>query len=170
MSGQETNLWDELTAEWAGMRMRFDPDCHRKDLPVKHALVAIIDNDRFLLAKIKGRGYCVPSGRIEPGEMPEQAIRRESFEEAGALLRSLQRIGCYYLSPASGGEEETCAPLFLGELAELLPLPPGSESEGARWAAIEELPALYYQWSTLLEAVFRYALEKSRQNPVSHQR
>lgn len=52
-----------------------------------------------------GRGDAQPwmlepiAGRIDPGETPEQAIRREAQEEAGLTLGALETVGAYYPSP-----------------------------------------------------------------------
>ncbi len=39
------------------------------------------------------------AGRIDPGETPEEAARREAMEEAGLVLGRLERAGEYYPSP-----------------------------------------------------------------------
>lgn len=44
------------------------------------------------------------AGRIDPGETPEQAARREAVEEAGLHLGRLVAVGGYYPSPAALSE------------------------------------------------------------------
>ena len=60
--------------------------------------------DKIVLADIEGRGWCIPSGRIEAGETIDRAMERECFEETGARLHPRQRrlIGCYRLVFRSG--------------------------------------------------------------------
>ncbi len=154
--------WARLQAEWAGRRMQFVPDSLPAGARACYVVVLIGDaQGRFLLAHIDGRGYCTPSGHIEPGEAAEHAARREAYEETGAIIRTLELIGAYRLQPCSAGEPTACfAPVFVAQLERLEPVPNGSESRGVRWATIEEMPPLYYQWSPLLEAVFRYASER----------
>ncbi len=41
------------------------------------------------------------AGRIDPGESPEEAVRREALEEAGVLLGRLFPLASYYPSPAA---------------------------------------------------------------------
>lgn len=41
------------------------------------------------------------AGRIDAGESPEEAVRREAMEEAGVLLGRLIPLGSYYPSPAA---------------------------------------------------------------------
>jgi 8-oxo-dGTP pyrophosphatase MutT (NUDIX family) len=168
--------WENLQAEWAGRRMQFVPDSVPAGAKVRYVVVLIGDEQgRFLLAHIAERGYCAPSGHIEPGEAAEHAAIREAYEEAGAVIRCLEAIGYYRLQPCSpavsssqeartGDEGAECiAPVFLAQLERLEPVPHGSESRGVRWATLKEMPQLYYQWSPLLEAVFRYARARIEQ-------
>lgn len=39
-------------------------------------------DEKLVLVQVKGRGFNVPGGHIEKGERPEQALRREVYEEA----------------------------------------------------------------------------------------
>lgn len=49
--------------------------------------------DRVLLADLRSRGPDLPGGHVEPGETPEEAARRELFEETGARVGPLRAIG-----------------------------------------------------------------------------
>ncbi len=53
------------------------------------------------------------AGIIEPGEAPEEVVRREAQEEAGCTIHDLEPIGTFLLSP--GGSSETLA-LFCGRV------------------------------------------------------
>lgn len=44
------------------------------------------------------------AGRIDPGETPQEAARRETIEESGLALRALLAIGNYYPSPGAVSE------------------------------------------------------------------
>jgi ADP-ribose pyrophosphatase len=54
-----------------------------------------------------GRGDPLPwqleaiAGRIDPGEAPEDAARREAVEEAGLMLGRLEPVAEYYPSPGA---------------------------------------------------------------------
>lgn len=155
--------WETLTAVWAGRRMRFVPCTQANALPDPRYVVVLISDGagRYLLANIRHRGYCAPSGRIEPGESAEAAARREAYEESGAVVERLYWLGSYELTPCSEQEPAPCsAPVFLAYAQRIDPLGAGSESQGVRWATLAELPRIYYDWSPLMEAVFRYAEER----------
>ncbi|MCS6918137.1 MAG: NUDIX hydrolase [Fimbriimonadales bacterium] len=155
--------WDALTAVWAGRRMRFLPAPFVGELPPPRYVVVLISDGagRYLLANIRGRGYCAPSGRIEPDETPEAAARREAHEESGAIVAQLHPLGDYLLEPCSEQEPSPCrAPVFLARAERIEALHACSESQGVRWASLTELPQIYYDWSPLIEAVFRYAEER----------
>lgn len=57
-----------------------------------------------------GRGDPLPwqleaiAGRIDPGETPEQAARREAVEEAGLVLGALEKVAEYYPTPGAVAE------------------------------------------------------------------
>lgn len=155
--------WEALTAVWAGRQMRFVPASSPDALPPPRYVVVLISDGagRYLLADIRHRGYCAPSGRIEAGESPEAAAVREAYEESGAVLESLHWLGSYVLTPCSEREPSPCsAPVFLARLQHRDPLRADTESQGVRWAELAELPQIYYDWSPLIEAVFRYAEER----------
>lgn len=157
--------WNALEAIWAGRRMRFLPAGSGDALQPPHYVVVLISDGagRYLLANIRERGYCAPSGRIEPDETPEAAAVREAYEESGAVLAQLHPLGDYLLEPCSEDEQSPCrAPVFFAQAERIDALHANSESQGVRWATLEELPQIYYDWSPLIEAVFRYAEERRK--------
>lgn len=53
---------------------------------VTAAFALAFARDRFLLTGLVQRGLDIPGGHVEPGESPEEAMRREVYEETGARL------------------------------------------------------------------------------------
>ncbi len=59
---------------------------------VKTALAVVFLGDRLLMTNLVSRGWDIPGGHIEPGEHPEEAVRREVAEETGAELGPLHLL------------------------------------------------------------------------------
>jgi 8-oxo-dGTP diphosphatase len=121
--------------------------------------------DRIVLADIRDRGLCIPSGRLEPGESLEAAMERECYEEAGARLREDHRalIGCYRLQPRDDSAQPKYCPVFVAEALGFEPIPDGSESRGVFLAAEEDVQDLYFTWDPLMESVFAYASRRRQE-------
>jgi len=68
------------------------------------AIVALDDKDNVLLVKqfrkpVEKELLEIPAGGIDPGETPEDSVRREMREETGFLPRKVQKLGGFYSSP-----------------------------------------------------------------------
>jgi 8-oxo-dGTP pyrophosphatase MutT (NUDIX family) len=57
------------------------------------AAVFAFHEDEVLLVNLAERGWDIPGGHIEQGESPEQAVRRETVEEAGTELDEVLLLG-----------------------------------------------------------------------------
>lgn len=68
----------------------------------RHVLVICQLGDEWLLTNHKERGLEFPGGKIEPGETLEEGARREVFEETGAYLSDLLKIGEYRVTDEKG--------------------------------------------------------------------
>jgi len=62
---------------------------------VTAAFGLIFEGDRFLMTKLRqeARGWDVPGGGLEPGETPQEAMRREVYEETGVRLGPARLFG-----------------------------------------------------------------------------
>lgn len=86
------------------------------------------------------------AGRIDPGETPEDAARREAREEAGLDLRDLLPAAAYYPSPAAKGE-------FLYTFVGLADLPDGVAGLAGVVAEDEDIRAHLLSFDALLDLV-----------------
>jgi 8-oxo-dGTP pyrophosphatase MutT (NUDIX family) len=66
-------------------------------LPAKElittAFALAFSGDQLLLTNLVKRGWDIPGGHVEAGEMPEETVRREVAEETGAKLGQLHILG-----------------------------------------------------------------------------
>jgi 8-oxo-dGTP pyrophosphatase MutT (NUDIX family) len=65
-------------------------------MPIKNFVRVIIQNEKGELLVIfekKWNCWVFPGGKIEPGETPLQAAKREVFEETNLVVKNCQKIG-----------------------------------------------------------------------------
>ncbi|MUO43009.1 NUDIX domain-containing protein [Agrobacterium vitis] len=91
-----------------------------KQLLLLPSVAAVIrdDHGRILFQeKASGEGWSLPAGGIEPGETPEEAIRREVLEETGLVVEDAELLNVFggkdfrYTYP-NGDEVEYTVVLF----------------------------------------------------------
>ena len=142
---------------WDDDHVTFVLDC--LDLLEPLVVVFVWTPGGFALGKIRGRGWCTPSGRVEPGESHLQAAIRETREETGIELQDARPLGCFRFTRADSSEQYI--PAYLGT-AESIGEPAGIDSAGAAIVSVKDLPTSYYRWDPLLSAVFNYARSVAR--------
>ena len=154
---------------WGEMEARFLPKplTLPEGVPVTAALVFAMQAGRFALADIEGRGWCTLGGHLEAAETPEEAVRREAWEEAGATLGDLHLLGAYHFHYVQTGRCVLVATYWAEALA-FGTLPAGTESRGVCIMGRDELPERYFYWDVLMEAVFDFALSEYHAQGAGH--
>ncbi|WP_432774395.1 NUDIX domain-containing protein [Brevibacillus gelatini] len=79
------------------VQLTFDPDEYRL-YPADHVLILPFYEGKLLFTRHRSRGVELPGGKIEPGESSLAAAVREVYEETGAVLEGIERIGQYTLA------------------------------------------------------------------------
>jgi 8-oxo-dGTP diphosphatase len=144
------------TGQYGRQRLQFFPAPFHAPLRAFVGLVFPWDGDRVLIADICERGWCIPSGRVEACETSLEAVRREALEEAGAVLKDLQYIGCYSITER---QEVRWADCYVARVDGLVEIGMKEESKGRRFVTLDELPELYHLWNPLTKLVFEHSRE-----------
>ena len=119
------------------------------DLLLVPGVAAVIHNDKgaLLLQEKYGEKWSLPAGAIEPGETPEEAVRREVLEETGLAIEPTQVRGVFggsefrYEYP-NGDVVEYTVVLFHCNVLERIAIPIDLETKSLRYFSEEEMPAL----------------------------
>lgn len=143
--------------------MQFYPAPFRAPLRAFVSLVFPWQGCKVLVCDIEGRGWCIPSGRVEPSETSLEAAIREAKEEGGAELCDCQYIGCYQIFERHEVRWGDC---FVARVTSLGEIGMKEESFGAKLVDLDELPEIYHLWNPLTELVFHHSLEVLRRSEV----
>jgi ADP-ribose pyrophosphatase len=122
---------------------------HLKRSIVRHAgsavMMAVDDAKRILLVRqyrLPAEDYLweLPAGRLDPGEKPLQAARRELIEETGYRAKQWTKLASFFVSPGYVAERMT---IFLARgLTAGDPHPMEDERIEARWFKGKEVAAM----------------------------
>jgi ADP-ribose pyrophosphatase len=106
------------------------------------AVMMAVDGRRRILVRqyrLPARQYLweLPAGRLDPGETPLKAAKRELIEETGCRARNWKKLVAFYPSPGYVAEKMT---IFLAtDLTEGEAQPMEDERIETRWFAAREL-------------------------------
>ncbi|QYK53620.1 MAG: NUDIX domain-containing protein [Fimbriimonadaceae bacterium] len=144
-----------------GLTMQFYAGEIPPHLTPTYSLVIPFYENQIVICNIVDRGWCIPSGRIESGESPKEAAKREAHEEACISLEEIQTIGFYELST---DDSTQYASLFSANVSSLKDFFPTNEVLDRQVVTLRALPDIYYEWNPLMAAVFDYATKLHSSN------
>ncbi|SEQ86361.1 RNA deprotection pyrophosphohydrolase [Piscibacillus halophilus] len=124
----------------------------------KHVWVITRYKKQWLLTKHLDRGIEFPGGKVEDGEIAEEAAIREVKEETGGLISNLYFIGQYHVDGKGG---EIIKNIYFGEVDVLEEEEHYYETEGP--VLMKELPANLKQDHRFSFMMKDYVLKKSMQ-------
>jgi ADP-ribose diphosphatase len=113
--------------------------------PGSAVMMAVDEKKRVLLVRqyrLPARRFLweLPAGRVDPGETPLKAAKRELVEETGMRAKKWSKLVSYYPSPGFLAEKMN---LFVAtELTEGKPTPMEDERIETRWFPAGELEAM----------------------------
>ncbi|MBO6539043.1 MAG: NUDIX domain-containing protein [Rhizobiaceae bacterium] len=116
-----------------------------KNVPLNAASAACLDGKHMLLV-LRGRppakgSYAFPGGRLEPGETPEDAMRRELREETGLEALTWRPFREVQLPATEPGAADFALTVFLvTEVAGTLAA--GDDAAEARWVTLDQAEVL----------------------------
>lgn len=126
-------------------------------IKVDFSLVIPFVRNHVALVYVNGRGWCIPSGKVQEGESPEDAAHRELREEASLHAEELTLLGHFVLN---GVREKHVANLYMARVTEPEEFQDTDECLGRLLVHPIEIKQYYYIWNPLISKVFKYANAK----------
>ncbi|RCW66912.1 RNA deprotection pyrophosphohydrolase [Saliterribacillus persicus] len=108
---------------------------HPFDSAPKHVWIICRYKNQWLLTKHRDRGLEFPGGKVERGEDPVQAAKREILEETGGIVEEIQYIGQYYVC---GKADQLAKNIYFAQISKLPSQSTYYETEGP--VLLDELP------------------------------
>ncbi|MFZ4506929.1 MAG: NUDIX domain-containing protein [Fimbriimonas sp.] len=153
------------SGQYGRQRLQFFPAPFKPPLRAFASLVFPWDGDRVLICDIADRGWCIPSGRVEPDETSLEAAQREAQEEGGAILQEVQYIGSYMITERN---EVRWADCYTATVERLVDIGIIAESKGRQFVTMDELPPIYHLWNELTERVFEHSRDVAQRLREHH--
>ena len=144
---------DTLELPAAEVRRRFSRELGHIT-PKIGAEAAVFDSDGgiLLIRRTDDGTWCLPCGWIDPHEMPEEAVVRETLEETGLGVRPLSLVGVFGRPAGAGlGPHAIISVLYLCEIVGGAATPTEEASEIRYWG-IDGVPAWHEYHEQLARA------------------
>ncbi|USG67584.1 NUDIX domain-containing protein [Brevibacillus ruminantium] len=142
--------------------LTYDPAVYQQRV-AKHVLIFPFWQGKLLFTRHRLRGIELPGGKVEPGETSIAAAIRETFEETGAVLDAIERIGQYTVG------NDMVKDIYVARVLSLQEQAIGTDVEGAIW--FDEIPENVKGQSPfsryLYDDVYPYTLTRLSEHPFT---
>ncbi|MDQ0160949.1 RNA deprotection pyrophosphohydrolase [Bacillus alveayuensis] len=81
-----------------------------------HVWIICQYNNQWLLTNHRDRGFEFPGGKVEKGETPLEAAKREVFEETGGIIQRIEYLGQYKVL---GKEKTIIKNIYVADIKEI---------------------------------------------------
>lgn len=134
-----------------------------EDIQFTAVKVFLFDKNKLLLTKVP-RGWDIPTGHKEEGEDLFNAIKRETLEETGVIVKQKKFIGYLKLTqikqneinkkypPISAIAVFTCRDFTISDFTT-----PSHEATERCFYYINRVAEIHHRWSPLNESMMKYA-------------
>lgn len=144
------------------VKLTFDPEEYRQH-QAGHVLIFAFYQGKLLFTRHRSRGVELPGGKLEAGETSLAAAVREVYEETGAVLEAIERIGQYTVDHTLRKD------IYVAKAAHYASVPSGSDV--LETLVFDDIPRNVKgdpQYSRILyDDVYPLALEQALLHPFS---
>lgn len=105
--------------------------------------------------------YDLPGGGLEPGESPEDGIRREVLEETGLRASVVRSLGERSYLPGSGAEDKTLIVYLLRSVSDNFRITLSEEHDEYRWVEDSDLGKVFGQGDLMGNVIHEYFMSTS---------
>lgn len=134
--GDEWNLPNDLIGAEGDIESQA---INNDKMDVTAAAVIVVKDGRILAGqRSMNEGLCGPGGKIEKGETPEEAVKREAFEEFGIDVLDIIPLG---VNKATS-EQYRDTKIYLCKASDNEPRADGEEMLSADWYSLKELMSM----------------------------
>jgi ADP-ribose pyrophosphatase YjhB (NUDIX family) len=159
----ELNIGDQWRAKW------LDADELPEDAPVFYAYAVVYSGDKGYVTRPRGSDetWRTVEGHLQPGETPEDFVKRGCYEMTGANIRHVDLLGFLECKATSHNQEFqagtiTVRPIYVAVASSIDDVPDDSGYERRRLRLNEHSRALRVRYPELdehmLKAAQRYAV------------
>ncbi|MFS0556445.1 NUDIX domain-containing protein [Brevibacillus sp. 179-C9.3 HS] len=144
------------------VKLTFSPDEYRNH-QAGHVLIFAFYQGKLLFTRHRTRGVELPGGKVETGENSLAAAVREVYEETGAILEGIERIGQYTIQDSMRKD------IYVAKVSHYASQPSGADVlETIVFADIPREVKGNTEFSRILQDdVYPLALEEALRHPFS---